>query len=80
MSANVKADSKNRLTMREAVVGSRYLVGPKARGSGSKPAPEPTRPRVVRSAKVLTAHLDALAAHGFSFTPVKKAKVPPCRF
>jgi len=73
---------KNRLTVRGVRHGQRYLV--KKEGDGWRIVALPrTRRRVRQVAQAtrdLTAHLDALAAEGFAFEPVKKENVPPCRF
>jgi hypothetical protein len=73
---------KNRLTVRGVQHGQRYLVKKEGDGWWIEAAPRaPRRARqVVQSTRDLTDHLDALAAEGFAFEPVKKENVPPCRF
>ena len=73
---------KNRLTVRGVMDGARYLIKKEANGWWIEPAPAATRRvRQVKAAKKdLTAHLDALAASGFTFAPTSKESVPPCRF
>jgi hypothetical protein len=70
---------KNRLTVRGVQHGQRYLVKKEGDGWWIEPAPRRAR-QVVQSTRDLTDHLDALAAEGFAFEPVKKDIVPPCRF
>ena len=69
---------KNRLTVRGVRHGQRYLV--KREGGGWWIEAAPRAPRRVRqvtqATRDLTGHLDALAAEGFAFGPVKKEKVP----
>ena len=77
-----KAD-KSRLTVRGVKDGHDYLVKQTGSGWWIEPAPErvPSRKREIRNATLaLTDHLDALAAEGFSFEPLPKGNVPPCRF
>ena len=73
---------KNRLTIRGVRHGQRYLVKKEGGGWWIEAAPRaPRRVRqVAQATRDLTDHLDALAAEGFAFEPVKKEKVPPCRF
>ena len=73
---------KNRLTVRGVRHGQRYLVKKEGGGWWIEPAQQtPRRVRqVAQATRDLTDHLDALAAEGFAFEPVKKEKVPPCRF
>jgi hypothetical protein len=73
---------KNRLTVRGVLDGARYLVRAELNGWWIEPAPESRRrQREVKEARQdLSAHLDSLARHGFSFEPSKKEGVPPCRF
>ena len=70
---------KNRLTVRGVRHGQRYLVKKEGGGWWIEAAPKaPRRVRQVAQAKRdLTDHLDALAAEGFAFEPLKKRKVPP---
>ena len=77
----VKAD-KNRITVRGVTDGARYLVREEAKGWWVEPAPHrQSRARKVTCAsKDLSAHLDALADEGFTFEPLSKENVPPCRF
>ena len=72
---------KNRLTVRGVQNGQRYLVKKEGDGWWIEAAPRaPRRVRQSQSTRDLTDHLDALAAEGFAFEPVKKENVPPCRF
>jgi hypothetical protein len=73
---------KNRLTVRGVQNGRRYLVKKEGGGWWIEPAPQARRRvrQVAGATRDLTEHLDALAAGGFAFKPVKKEKVPPCRF
>ena len=73
---------KNRLTVRGIQNGQRYLVKKEGGGWWIEPAPQARRRvrQVVQAKRDLTEHLDALAAEGFAFEPVKKENIPPCRF
>jgi hypothetical protein len=73
---------RNRLTVRGVRHGQRYLVKKEGDGWWIEAAPRGRRrvPQVAQSARDLTDHLDALAAEGFAFEPVKKENVPSCRF
>lgn len=81
MTTIVKAD-KNRLTIRGVTNGAEYLVTKQANGWWIEAAPAArSRKRTVKRATMdLSDHLNALAEEGFSFTPSKKEKIPPCRF
>ena len=73
---------KNRLTVRGVQNGQRYLVKKEGDGWWIEPAPQARRRvrQVGEATRDLTEHLDALAAEGFTFEPVKKENVAPCRF
>ena len=73
---------KNRLTVRGVLDGARYLVKQERDGWWIEPAPEARRrSREIKNAKKdLAGHLDALAAHGFTFEAAQNGSVPPCRF
>ena len=72
---------KKRLPLRGLRDGHRYLVKKETGGWWVEPAPVAARARRSKpSVSDLSAHLDALAAEGFSFEPAKKENVPPCRF
>jgi hypothetical protein len=73
---------KNRLTVRGVQNGQRYLVKKEGDGWWIEPAPQARRRvrQVAQATRDLTEHLNALAAEGFTFEPVKKENVPPCRF
>jgi len=73
---------KNRLTVRGVQNGQRYLVKKEGDGWWIEPAPQARRRvrQVAQATRDLTEHLDALAAEGFTFEPVKKENVTPCRF
>jgi hypothetical protein len=79
---NIVIADKNRLTVRGVLDGARYLVKQEGNGWWIEPVPESRRrPREVKNAKKdLAVHLDALAAHGFTFEPTQKESVPACRF
>ena len=71
---------KNRLPLRGLRDGRRYLVKKETSGWWVEPAPAVRSRHGARPARDLAAHLDALAAEGFGFDPVKMENVPPCRF
>ena len=73
---------KNRLTVRGVQNGQRYLVKKEGAGWWIEPAPQARRRvrQVAQATRDLTEHLDSLAAEGFTFEPVRKENVPPCRF
>lgn len=73
---------KNRLTVRGVQNGRRYLVKKEGDGWWIEPAPQARRRvrHLAQATRDLTEHLDALAAEGFAFEPVKKENVPSCRF
>ena len=73
---------KNRLPVRGVQNGKRDLVKKEGGGWWIEPAPQARRRvrQVAQATRDLTEHLDALAAEGFTFEPVKKENVPPCRF
>ena len=75
----VTVDSKKRVTVRDAVVGARYIVKPEGDRFTLEPAPKP-QPSRRRSRRDLCELLDGLAEKGFAFKPLKSRKAPPCRF
>ena len=82
MTMIAKADEKRRLSVPGIRRGRRYLIKKQNDGWWIKPAP-PSNQRVresQRPASSLVEHLEAMRELGFSFEPLKKENVPPCRF
>ena len=78
-----KADSRGRVVLRGAQNGHRYVVTRTAEGWFVTPEPPSHAKKPVREwagPKVdLSAHLEAMAAEGFTMEPLK-LEAWPCRF
>lgn len=84
MTIAVKADNRNRLSIRGLKTGRTYLIHQLPEGWLVTPEPEvkpPKRRREWRGPKRdLTEHLDALAREGFEFKRTMAEEAPACRF
>ena len=77
----ISITDKNHLTVCGVMDSARRLGKQEATAGGLSPPRKPDGASVeVKNAKKdLAGHLDALAAHGFTFEPTRNESVPLCR-